>query len=357
MGIEVRGRHTLADFLNDTFALVPRIWKRALPVSAVVLLPGAAIWAAAVASLAGFVSKVSEKGESFGKDPSGILASFGPFLWLCGLASACLFLGSSFQKAYVCAEANAAIEGRKPPFRKLLLGVARRPFLRVTVQDAAIAALETALALIAALAVFLPFLIGMIGELAEIGKKDGPGFGFVALFILLYLVAILAAAAAIWWLRVKTAVCAPASVCEGVNALAGMGRSVDLVRGRGWRVFGEMFVVSLVISFGLGILTGPVTFAVILPGYFSILKESIAGAEPSPASIAAFLSSLSWAMGVAMLISGIVEGCLWPSFLSLLHADLRARAGETRGFDGRRGVLGGRVLRGSRRRRLVELDA
>jgi hypothetical protein len=37
---------------------------------------------------------------------------------------------------------------------------------------------------------------------------------------------------------------------------------------------------------------------------------------------------MSWAVGVTVLISGLVKGSLWPSFLTLLYADLRIRAGE-----------------------------
>jgi hypothetical protein len=89
-----------------------------------------------------------------------------------------------------------------------------------------------------------------------------------------------------------------------------------------------MFIVSLVISFGLGIVTGPLAFIAIIPGYISFIKESLAGKTPSPEAIFALLSSMSWAIGITMLISGVVRGALWPSFLTMLHADLRIRAGE-----------------------------
>ena len=353
--IKVRGRHRLANFLNDTFALVPHIWKRVLPVSLAALLPGAALWVAAIASLASFAGKLVGAGEDFGHDPALVLSGIVPFLWLCALAIVFLFLGASFQKAYTCAEAGAAIEGRKPRFFRSLRDIARRPFVRVAVQDAAIGALTSTVAFSVALAVFLPFLFGMIGKLADIGKGGGPGIGAIVLLVLVYFAAILIAAAIAWWIRVKTAVSAPATVLEDMNSLSGMGRSLDLVRGHGWRSFGVMFIVALVISFGLGILTGPVTFVVILPGYFSLLKGGLAGSKPSPQSIAAFLSSLSWAMGITMLISEVVKGGLWSAFLTLLHADLKARSGERPERGLRKPPRASmRALRGSRRRRVVE---
>jgi hypothetical protein len=60
----------------------------------------------------------------------------------------------------------------------------------------------------------------------------------------------------------------------------------------------------------------------------------------------ALFSSMGWALGVTALISGVVEGSLWPSFLTLLHADLRARGGELRESSmGRPGLSGARRLR------------
>jgi hypothetical protein len=328
MILKLRGSHGLADFLNDTFALVPSIWKRALPVSLASLAPGIALWIAAIGSLVGLFRGIVADGETFAHEPSAVFSSLMPFIWLCILASIALYLGGSYQKAFVCAQAGAAIEGREPRLVDLINSTARPAFIRVAVQDAVIGALSSFLALGIIGILFFPLLIGKMGDLLKLGERGGPNIGAIVLVAAAYLVSILIAAAASWWLTVKTAVSAPVAVIERVNSFAGLGRSLDLVRGRGWRVFGVMFIVSLVISFGLGILTGPITFAVILPGYFSFLKETIAGNSPSPDSIVAFLSSMSWALGLTMLISGVIQGSLWPSFLTLLHADLRIRAGE-----------------------------
>lgn len=327
MVLKLRGKHTLADFLNDTFALVPRIWKRALPVSVAAYLPGVALMVAAIGSLTGMVNSAIADSEIFAHKPSMIFSSLAPFVWLCVLASLALYLGRSFQKAYVCAEAGAAIAGRKPRFLELLRSTGRGAFLRVAVQDFAIKSLSGILAFAIIGLLFFPVLIGKMAGLVDAGIEKSK-VGLIVSLIAVYLASILLAAAASWWIAVKTAVSAPAATLEGVNSFAGIGRSLDLVRGRSWRVFGAMFIVSLVISFGLGIVTGPITFIVILPGYFSFLKESLSGNSPSPGTIIAFLSSISWAIGVSMLVSGVVQGALWPSFLTLLHADLRIRAGE-----------------------------
>jgi hypothetical protein len=331
MALKLRGTHSLGDFLNDTFSLVPRIWKKALPVSIVALVPGVVLFVASMSSLADRLKSFIDEANLIESDPSIIFSGLASLFVLWTLASFALFLGEAFQKAFICAQAGAALEGRDPSLLELAASTFRPAWIRVAVQDAVVSSLAGSVAFGVIGAIFFPFLFGKFGEIARMKESAGPGIGFIVSFIAVYLGSILAASAAVWWLNVKTAVSAPAAVLERANAFAGIGRSIDLVRGRGWRIFGVMFIVSLVISFGLGILTGPITFVVIMPGYFSFLQASLSGHAPSAQSIIALLSSMSWALGVTMLVSGLVKGSLWPSFLTLLYADLRIRAGELEG--------------------------
>ena len=331
MALKLRGRHTLGDFLNDTFALVPRIWKKALPVSVAALLPGAALFVAAMAAFGGKLRAIVAEAPSIEADPSRLLSGLVPLILLSILASLALFLGEAFQKAFVCAQAGAVLEGRDPSLTELAASAFRPAWLRVAVQDAVLYSLAGSIAFAVVASTFLPFLFGKLGDIIRLGESSGPGIGLIVSFVAAYLGAILAAVAAVWWLRARTAVSAPATVLEGANSFAGIGRSLELTRGRAWRTFGIMFIVSLVISFGLGILTGPITFVAIMPGYLSFLRATLSGENPSPESIVAFFSSMSWAIGIAMMIGGVVQGALESSFLTLLHADLRIRAGEVEG--------------------------
>jgi hypothetical protein len=328
MPFELRGKHSIADFLNDTFSIVPRIWKRALPVSVAAILPGSALLAASISALVGMIEAIVADSEIFKDNPALAFSSFAPFFVLLVLASLALFLGMSFQKAFICAEAGDAIGGRQTALGASLRRTIRPAFARIVAQDFIVESLASAIVFGIIFLLFFPFCFGAIARIIEAPNAEDKAFASIIALMGIYFLVILVAEAAAWWIKVKTAVAAPAAVLERVNAFTALGRSVDLVRGRSWRIFGSMFIVSLVISFGLGILLGPITFVVILPGYFSILSESIAGTSPSPESIIAFLSSMSWALGLSVLVSGIVEGSLWSSFLTVLHADLRIRAGE-----------------------------
>lgn len=325
MASKLRGARRLGDFLNDTFSLVPRLWRTVLPVSLAAIAPGSALFALAIGSMGGWIRGIANDSASLEKNPALLFSGLGPFVWLYALAMLTLFLGKTYLKAFVCLASGAAIDKRRPRLGELAGEAFRPALIRLAVQDLAIDAIAQVLSLAAATAVLVPFLIGKLGAIVQLKDTSSPPASLIVGFIAAYILAVIAAAAIIWWLRVKTAVAAPATVLEGRNAVAGAGRSIDLVRGRSWSVFGTMFIVSLIISFGLGILTGPFTFAAAIPGYFSFIKESGSGAKPSIASIERLLSSLSWTMGLSILLSGIVEGTLMPAFLTLLHADLSER--------------------------------
>jgi|GEM_PF-1665522 len=328
MGLRLRKQHSLGDFLNDTFSLVPLIWKRALPVSLAAIVPGIAVWMLAMGSIASWVKGIAAEPASIENDPVRIFSGLMPMLLLGALATVLLFLGQAFQKAFVCAQVGGAIDGRRPRLSELLAAALHPAWIRVAVQDAVIGSLAGSVAFAVIAAAIFPFLFSVLNDVVRLKGPGGPGLRFVFEIVALYLGSIVVALAAVWWLRVKTCVSAPAAVLERVNSFSGIGRSLELVRGRGWRTFGIMFIVSLVISFGLGILTGPFTFAVAMPGYFTFLRSSTSGEKPSPEAIAALISSMTWGAGLVMLLSGLVKGTLWPSFLALLHADLRIRAGE-----------------------------
>jgi hypothetical protein len=340
----------LGDYLNDTFNLVPRVWKEVLPVSVAAVLPPALIYGAAFGSLRGIATALSADGAWPKDDPSGFLRALAPFFLAMGAASLLQFLCGAYQKAFVCLRAGAELQGRKPRFGTLARAALGRPWLRVAIQDAVIGSVIVALALAILFALFFPLLLWAVGNAAKVSREAWPSMalGVTALYLLF----LLAAFAAAWFISVRCCVSAPASLLERRNSIEGIGRSIHLTARAFWRVFGAMFVISLVISFGLGIVMGPITFGIAMPGYFRFLGETMSGGSPSPASVLSLLSSMGWVMGISMLFTGVVQGTLWPSFLTVLYADLRTRKGELAAS-----ALGGPRLRGSRRRRSVESSA
>ncbi len=340
-----KGPRGLGDYLNDTFSLVPRIWKEALPISCLAVLPGAILFVVAMGSMSGLVGDLSANTEWPSEDPAGFLGELSLTVLAFAGLSLLQFLGAAYQKAFICLRTGAELEGRKPRLLVLAREALGRPWLRVAIQDAAIAIVVGSLTSSLALIAMLP-MIASAADLASSSMEYSTSFVFR--FIWLYLAVGLASFCVSWFIAVRTGVSAPASLLERRNSIEGIGRSMHLTKRGFWRVFGAMFLVSLVISFGLGIATGPITFGLAAPGYFSFLSDSLSGSTPSTETILSLLRSLGWAIGIGMAITGIVQGTLWPAFLTVLYADLKKRAGENSGL-----TIDAPRIRGSRRRRLL----
>ncbi len=334
----------LGDYLNDTFSFVPRLWREGLAVGTASALPGAILWILSFKALSPLFDQLS---EDFGEGMEGaarLFALLGTPAILWTAAAILQYLGASYQKAFMCLRAGSELERGSPRFLDLARAAFGRPILKVIVQDMLTGAVAAFLAMTVGGLVSLPLLVLGIGRLVREG--DPSSLSTFLPLIWAYVLFILAALAASWYLKVRTGVSAPAAILEGRNSIEGIGRSVHLTARGFWRIFGSIFVVELVISFGLGILTGPITFGFALPGFLSFFRSSAGGGEPSLAALASLYSSLGWAIGIGLLLSAIVQGTLWPVFLTILYADLRTRSGEIQGLS-----LGCPEPRGARRLR------
>jgi hypothetical protein len=138
------------------------------------------------------------------------------------------------------------------------------------------------------------------GALRVLGRRLPALLGAVALYVL----GVSAGATLLLvpgiWLLVLWYFAAQAAVVESATPRAALRRSVELVRGSWWRVFG--LIVGTGLLFGLG----------------GAILTSIVGAT---GSTALFVASLIVVEALAVSLSGI--------FAALLYFDLRARPGAT----------------------------
>jgi hypothetical protein len=68
------------------------------------------------------------------------------------------------------------------------------------------------------------------------------------------------------WLYVSLLLAAPALMLEGHDLRTAMARSLRLVRGAWWRVFGQMFLATLVVDLAVGLITSPLAFGLAAEG-------------------------------------------------------------------------------------------
>jgi hypothetical protein len=149
---------------------------------------------------------------------------------------------------------------------------------------------------------FLPLVLGVLA--------DAPG-GLLALLGLVFIPAALCVAL---WLGVSWSMVAPAYVLEGIPAMAAFGRSMRLVRGQWWRVFG-ILLLGVVIS-------GAISVAVALP--FSLaggLLAGLSGAGAGTGSTALVLVVSS----IGAIVASTITSPFSAGVTGLLYFDQRIR--------------------------------
>jgi hypothetical protein len=88
-------------------------------------------------------------------------------------------------------------------------------------------------------------------------------FGLIAIAAPLAIVALLAVFPLMFWLMARFALAVPISVVERRGASA-LRRSYQLTAGHGWGVLGRLLLFSLILSFGLQIVSFPLSFLTFL---------------------------------------------------------------------------------------------
>ncbi len=268
------------------------------------------------------------------------LSILAPVWGYIALASVLLFAGGAFQKAFIIAASGKALDGDRPAFRSTLKECLPG-WGRIMVQDIAVSFVGQILASIIAFAIIIPYVLANLSLFENLKSSDSSSMmSFIFSIMGIYILMLLAVEAAVWWLKVKTSVSGPASIRGAQNSISGIGSSISLVKGQSWRVFGIMFIVELIIGFAVGILSGPFTFAAILPGYVNTLKLEGATKQEEARTIAKMFSSLGSTAALSALITGVVKGGLWPIFLTLLHDDLSFRARRGDGVGRLYGIAG-----------------
>lgn len=116
MASRVGGKRGLGDYLNDTFSLIPRIWKDALPVSIIAVLPAAVALGFGFASLRDMFDGFAENSNWASDNPVEFLNVVASFFLVFFAASILGFLGTTYQKAFVCRRVGLELEDKKPKF-------------------------------------------------------------------------------------------------------------------------------------------------------------------------------------------------------------------------------------------------
>jgi len=308
----------LSRFFSDTIDTLALNWKKVLPVSACVFLPVAVLYAfsfkllfACLPELAGL--KDLPPGEA-GHALTLLTGLILPFILLF-LAMILFRLATGFMTMFA---AKSLFEGTRtvPELLKETAGLLPAYIGQWVVTGSIMSVVVLAYY---AIAVFAGVSMGM----------SRVAHGSAIAGILAIIAATIAYLAFTLWFQVKTCF-APIALSfeKGFGAFDSLGKSFRLVRGQFWRVLGLTLLATIALSFSLTIMTGPVVFTLMIPGYVGMIKSMIADQNNWEGMLRLFSGSFVWGMAASLFLNAVGSALLYPAYLSLLYADLKIRKSE-----------------------------
>ncbi|MBU0935784.1 MAG: hypothetical protein KKI09_03825 [Spirochaetes bacterium] len=313
-------QYSLGSYLNDSISFFPKaiasVWKLALPL----------FGAAALVMGVGF-SRFSTLFSSIEAIENGnftdiIAKLFLPYSLII-LGSVLAGIGSLLLQAIISDRAFCAIEGRSYAGAAAARLVVRKAFWPLFWQQVLVGLVS--MAVIAVVTMIAAFIIVPIVSLST-AEADLSTGGIITI-AMLPLLLMLPAVAFIYWFQVRSLIAPQAIVQEKIGAWSGIGRSFALTKGKFWRIFGIWFLTGLIVNFAISIISGPIVFISVLPGYLDYIKIMIA--EPDTADqlsrLAGLFRNLSWTVAISSLLQYLVSYTYYPVLGSLIYTDLAVR--------------------------------
>lgn len=261
-------KRSIGDYFSDIIAAISGIWKESLLVgsaaSALILILSMPLAKQGMAVL--------ELALEAPENPEVLFALILPLLGRLALSAIPLFIAGitvpPFYRSLITSRLFALADGEEIGMIPLLKRTALRFWGRITLQDLFIAIVQVFLLIIGLFVMFLaliPTFMNIRGGMESIILFKL--FFAYFLFIIYMLIVLLLS-------RVLFSIAMPASINEDASAFKGIGRSISLIKSSFWRSLGIILLFNLVISLGIGILSGPIVFAIMMPGYLQLLRMS-----------------------------------------------------------------------------------
>ena len=316
-------RYGIGDYFNNIITLVPKMLKSCLLPAIIVFLPAGLFY---FLGFQAFGTSIAQLEELLG-DPEDllfpILKILSGFLWFipAGIFTAgghCLLTAMVGKKTF------SIIHGEEAPGQPVQAAF-KNSFWPLVVQGIIIGALVGAFMLII-VGIIVALLLLVIRPGAD---GDSPGTAVMVLTILTMVIMYLAMIPALYWFFVKTIVAPQAVIRENCGPFQGIKRSFFLTKGNFWRSLGIYLLIGMVISFAISMVSGPVIFIMILPGYIDFIKAILSsGDDYSSAQVFTMFQTLAPGIGIAMFMQSVFYYLIYPVFGSLMYTDLAIRKGE-----------------------------
>jgi hypothetical protein len=316
--------YKLEDLFNKTQKMLKYTWKNSLIVGACVFIPLSFLYCWILASafrsmdidmfynISGSVANFSE-----------FISRFSPFLmtfFIFIAAGLVMSLGALFVRIVVCLTSFNKIRNLDATLATVALSSIKSFFLPLILQAIIIFGIVIGISI-----VFLIIIIILTTVFSLLH--------IMPLVVLFAVVGYIAFICVLIWLSMSFTFAPEAVIYERSSAFEGIKKSFFLVKGGWWRVFGILFLVNIIISFAVSILTGPIVSGAMLPMLSKLFKTlSNAGSEDFLKTymslLLSFYSEIQIPLFISMALGSIMSSMVIPVLRSLFFIDLKVRKNE-----------------------------
>ena len=304
------GGLSFAGLLDRTFSAISRTWTTSLALGAVLLIPSSILFGFAYGK---FLDVLKDLGSLTPSAGAASLVPFGlAYLWivLAVLAHGVVFL---FVRACVTEHTARSLRGESPRTLEIAAHVISRlygPLLGQRLLQAAIIVLT-----VGGVSLVVGVVIGILAAVKA-----------ALLAAVLGGLLMIAGMCVVMWISIRYSVTLEAMVVDGSGIERSLDRSMELVKGRWWRVFGYTLLFGLMVSFASSLVATPIMFFSTLRQFIHNLQAVLQQA-PDPRQLNRTLlllfSGMGRRLGILQYVQGLASAFVTPVFMTLLFLDLK----------------------------------
>ncbi|MCI0707407.1 MAG: glycerophosphoryl diester phosphodiesterase membrane domain-containing protein [Ignavibacteriae bacterium] len=298
---------TLGDMFDRLFKLIGKTWMRNLAIASLILFLPTVLMMIGMDTMFSSLQSFSEQGQ--GAPDIGSIAGFFGAMGAFFLAYIGIIVGIAAATLGVTIIGCEEFNGRFMTWQDALTQTFSIRILRML----GMFALQV---LLIGGAIMIPYILMIVAIAAD-----------STFFILIMVLLFLAAVGCVAYVLIRWSFAVPVLACENAGVIESLKRSWQLVDNNWWRIFGILFLFSLMLSFAVSLVMTPV-YLFAMWDFFAAYFQLLSSGEPDPSAFTEIFSSFGLRFGIIFGLATILEMLVSPLVNVVLYFDLRARAGE-----------------------------
>ena len=251
--------YKLDDFFEKTIGMLKYTWKNSLIIGLIFFAPVSYLFSMFVKHCFSLLSQVQYLAEF--DDPMAILQLFSPIIGYLFASSLLFSLATYVVQASVTYSTYKSAFKENLSFQDIIITIVTKKLLKLFL-----------LYLVVSFILFGVFLT-MYGVMILMGLLLFALTQSVGLAITTVVIGYITSICLLVYLSIKLSFSYNAIVCDDCGVFDSLAKSMKLVKGSWWRVFGITLLISMVVNFASSIIVGPIMAVSIMPMYSDLITS------------------------------------------------------------------------------------